>query len=254
MTTGIEAPPDWWKTFFHGIPLDLWRAAVTGDATRTQADFLDDVLGVEPPAALLDVPCGNGRLSLELARRGYRLTGVDIAEEFIDEAKAAAAGEGLEVAFVLDDMRRPPGPATFDGVFCWGNSFGYLDDEGNVEFVQAVRRAVRPGARFVLDAGAAAEALLPQLKEHQTYEVGDITMMIENRYDPRQGRLHTRYTFSRDGQDDERVGSQRVYSCREICRMLEQGGFAVESLYGGLDRQPFGVGSHQLIVVAASTV
>ena len=244
--TQITAAVDWWESFFHGIALDLWRAAVTEEATVEQAEFLAETLDVPTGSSVLDVPCGNGRLALALAARGYRLTGVDIASEFIDEARS----RGPDIRWICGDMRQLPQDNPFDGAYCWGNSFGYLDDRGNADFVDAVGRCLRPGARFILENGAIAETLFAQLEDEKTFEIGDIRMDIRNHYDARRGRLHTEYTFARDGESETKTGSQRVYTAGEVCRMLEHSGFEVETLYGGVDRQPFAIGSPHLIAVA----
>src|SRR6266699_6850020 len=98
----MAVPSNWYENFFSGLALDLWRKAISPEQTKAEADFITDSLGCPAAAHLLDVPCGNGRLSFELARRGYRVTGVDIAEEFIEEARASAMA-----ASVLD----PPADA-----------------------------------------------------------------------------------------------------------------------------------------------
>lgn len=243
--SAITAAVDWWADFFHGLALEIWRAGTPQAMTDEQAAFLDETLAVAEGSSILDVPCGNGRLALALAAKGYRLTGVDIARGFIDEARAA----NPDITWVLGDMRElPDGP--FDAAYCWGNSFGYLDDRGNEQFLDAVGRCLRPGAPFVLDAGAIAETLFPQLQEQKTYELDDLSMHIRNRYDARAGRLHTEYTFSRGDESETKTGSQRVYTAGEVCRMLEHAGFEVEQLYGGTDRSPLKVGSPHLVAVA----
>src|SRR6266436_7171004 len=100
-----DVPTNWYEDFFHGVSLDLWRKAISPQQTKAEADFLVKVLGCDEGASLLDVPCGNGRLSLELARRGYRVTGVDIAAEFIEEARALATkmDETPAPHFILGD-------------------------------------------------------------------------------------------------------------------------------------------------------
>src|SRR5947207_14584785 len=75
------------RKLFHGVPLDLWSQAITAQQTTTEADFLVKALRLDPGSHLLDLPCGNGRLAFELAKRGYRVTGVDISEECIEEAR-----------------------------------------------------------------------------------------------------------------------------------------------------------------------
>src|SRR6185436_8721488 len=101
-----EIPINWFEDFFHGVTLELWRRAIPSEHTKAEAEFLIQVLNCKTDAHLLDVPCGNGRLSFELAKHGYRVTGVDIAEEFIDEARAAAPViAGSSVDFILGDMR-----------------------------------------------------------------------------------------------------------------------------------------------------
>ena len=241
----ITADVDWWASFFHGLALDLWRAAVPEEVTATQAEFLEEALSVPAGASVLDVPCGNGRLALALAKKGYRLTGVDIAPEFIDEARSRDPGP----RWICGDMRELPAGEPFDAAYCWGNSFGYLDDQGNADFVDAVGRCLRPGALFILEVGAIAETLFPQLEDEKTYEIGDIRMDLRNHHDARQGRLHTEYTFSRGGESETKTGCQRVYTAGEVSRMLEHAGFRVETLYGGVDRSPLKIGSPHLIAV-----
>src|SRR5262249_53622725 len=139
---GMSTPSDWWQTFFTGVALDLWRAAVTPEQTKAETDYIQRTLKVPPRGKILDVPCGNGRLALELASRGFRTTGVDIALPYVEEGRARAAKEDLPAVLENRDMRDLPWSNEFDGAFCCGNSFGYLDDEGNAAFLKAVSRAL----------------------------------------------------------------------------------------------------------------
>ena len=108
---------NWHIDFFRGVALDMWRIAMSPEQTRAEADFLQKALRVSAPSHLLDVPCGNGRHSVELARRGHRVTGVDRSEEFIAEARAS--GASLEATWLEADMRQLPWRAEFDGAFCF---------------------------------------------------------------------------------------------------------------------------------------
>ena len=99
--TQITAAVNWWESFFHGIALDLWRAAVPEEAYVAQAAFLAETLDVRPGSSVIDVPCGNGRLAVALGGKGYRLTGVGVASECLDGARTqwpGTRGGGGEVA------------------------------------------------------------------------------------------------------------------------------------------------------------
>src|SRR5260370_39731581 len=107
----MTVPSNWYENFFRGVALDLWRKAVPPEHTKAEADFLVQTLQGDAGSHVLDVPCGNGRLSFELARRGYRVTGVDISAEFIEEARSLArnTGETARPQFILGDMRNVEG-------------------------------------------------------------------------------------------------------------------------------------------------
>jgi SAM-dependent methyltransferase len=230
-----------------------WLRATTEEQTRQEADFLQEMLGVAPPARLLDVPCGGGRHSRELAARGYRMTGVDISEGFLAAARAAAVTGPGSVAWEQREMRDLPWPAAFDGAFCLGNSFAYYDDAGNADFFRAVARALKPGARFVLDTSYLTEGLLPVLQAHDWARWGpedSILLLWDRRYDPADGRLHVEYTTIQDGKEEKRPMSARLYTYREICRLAEEAGFIDLQGYGSLAREPFVLGSRRLLLVA----
>ena len=89
-----------------------------------EVDFLEKALAPHPGASLLDIPCGSGRHSVELARRGYRMTGLDLSADFLKAARARAAEAQAQVDLRHGDMRNPGlAAATLDGAFCFGNSF-----------------------------------------------------------------------------------------------------------------------------------
>src|SRR4029079_1480712 len=129
--------------FFTELPNEFWRRAVPREATVAEVDFVERRLGLMPAARVLDVPCGSGRHSIELARRGHRVTGVDISAEAIAHARGAAAEAGVEVDLVRDEMRALPRTGAVDAALCMGNSVGYLDLGGLRDFLAALGGAVR---------------------------------------------------------------------------------------------------------------
>jgi SAM-dependent methyltransferase len=222
----VDTQSNWWEHFFEGVSVDLWLRAVPPEHTAREAEFLVRALGGPQGSELLDVPCGGGRLSLALSGHGYRMTGVDWSSEFLDHARAADGSQS--VAWERRDMRDLPWHARFDGAFCFGNSFGYLDDQGNVDFLRAVCEALKPGGRFVLETPMVLENLLGNLQPNPWWQVGDLRLLVKNQYDQKRGSLEIEYTFVSDGRVDVRRGSHRAYTYRQLITLFETAGFAVE--------------------------
>jgi SAM-dependent methyltransferase len=240
----------WYKTFFEGVALDCWRKCVPADQTRSEVDFLETELCCAPGGRVLDVPCGHGRHTLELAGRGYRMTGVDISEGEICEAGLRAAPAARSIEWLCADMRDLNWEAEFDAAFCFGNSFGYLEFADMQTFLAGVASALRPGARFIVETGMAAESILPKMQERDWYQVDDILFAITNNYRPETSRLETECTFVRGGKTERKRFSHGVYTVAEIRRMLAAGGFQTKVLYGSLSREPFRLGDRILYLVA----
>ncbi len=253
----MSAPDNWFETFFHGVTLDLWRRAIPPEQTKAEAEFLIEQLNCSPGAHVLDVPCGNGRLSFELAKRGLRITGVDISEEFIDEARlseppAVAGGPNpwSNVDFILSDMRKLEGESIYDGAYCFGNSFAFLGHEQTEVFLRAVARALKPGGRFIIETGMAAESVIPDFEEQSCHEMGDLSITIKERYVAAESCIDSEYVFEHDGKRESRFAREWIYTVAEMGRMLRRAGFEVLSLYSSLNGEPYKLGSRELFIVS----
>ena len=258
----MNIPSNWFETFFHGVTLDLWRKAIPPSQTNAEAEFLAVHLNCQPGAHVLDVPCGNGRLSFELAKRGFRVTGVDISEEFIAEAREVAASlinpsahaDGTDkiapVDFILADMRDLDREAVYDGAYCFGNSFAFLGHAETENFLQALARTLKPGARFIIHTGMAAESVIPDFEEQSCHELGDLSITINERYNAAESCIDSEYIFHRDGQTESRLAREWIYTVGEMRRMLERAGFSILDLYSSLKCEPYKLGSRELFIVS----
>ena len=242
--------PEWYESFFSPLALEFWRAVIPPQSTREEVDLVERALGLGGPGRLLDLPCGEGRHAFELARRGHRVTGVDLSRYAVERASAEAARTGAAVVFVQGDMRAPP-PGPFDGACCLGNSIGYLSHEDLRGFLRSMIPVLRQGARWVVDTGTAAESLLPRFAGNErTLEAAGIHFAVRQRYDAIEGRLRQEALLERGEERQEGPISYGVYTVAELRRLFLEAGWRVLGLHGGLDGRPFALGDPRLLIVA----
>lgn len=241
----------WYADFFTELPNAFWRAAVPPEMTAAEVDFIIRTAGLRPGDRVLDVPCGSGRHTLELARRGCRVTGLDVSAEAAEHARAAAAAERLRVDLRVGDMRTLPTDVRVDAAVCLGNAFGYLDHVGTRKFLADLAGLLTPGGTLILDYGFVAETLLPHLElEEPPMTIGGIEAVSVNEYDTVNSRWITAFTFRRGDEEHRGTSVQHVYTAAEVTRLVTEAGFTRVSLYGDTDTTPFRLGSPRLLLVA----
>ena len=223
---------EWYESFFSPLALQFWRAVIPPGSTRDEVDFVERALGLGRPGRLLDLPCGEGRHALELARRGHQVTGVDLSPYAVEQARAEASRIAASVDFLAGDMRAPP-PGPFDGACCLGNSIGYLSHEDLRGFLRSMLRVLRPGGRWVIDTGTAAESLLPRFGgDGRTLEAAGIRFAVRQRYDAVEGRLRQEAVLERGDERQEAPISYGVYTVAELRRLLLEAGWSMVGLHG----------------------
>lgn len=140
---------DWYKKIWT---LDIQDQSWVEDTVH-QVDFLIEKLALRKGEKILDLACGFGRHALELSRRGFDVTGVDITPAYIDFATRQAQQEQLPAKFICADIRELSFDAEFDVVLNMADgAIGYLEnDEENLKIFQVVAKALKPGGRHFMD-------------------------------------------------------------------------------------------------------
>lgn len=219
------------------------RLAPWAEGAPGQVEFLSTVLDLQGDERILDLACGFGRHSLELARRGHPVVGVDITPDFVDAARDAAEVEGLDAEFMCCDVRDVHFSEEFDVVLNMADgAVGYLEDDAeNRKIFEIAARALRPGGRQFLDLINAAYA-----EKHcpvRSWKAGaNGISLLHLRWDSASRRLIHSGRFLEYGLPVERrdgsgrAASYRLYLRRELERILGDVGLRVVRAFGGFDR------------------
>ncbi len=181
--------------------------------TCVEVDFIEQILDHDRSKLILDVGCGNGRHSLELARRGYDAMGIDLSSSMLEQARRAAKAEHLTLTFTKSDARKIEILGLFDAaiMLCEGAFSLMEEDEMDLMILCNIFRALKPGGKLVMTLPNAAFMLV-----NESNEAFDITTFRET------------FTLEKtmpDGAQKTLECIQRYYTCPELKGMLHQAGF-----------------------------
>jgi SAM-dependent methyltransferase len=245
--TDWYADDSFWETF-QSYMFDPRRLALTG----AEVDQMSSLLGLQSGAAVLDLCCGLGRHSIEFARRGFKVTGVDLTTSYLDQARTSASNENLKIEFVQSDMREFSRPAAFDGAINFFTAFGYFDDPADdAKVARNLCDSLKPGGRLIIDLNG-KETIARKFRERdwRTRDDGAI-VLEERRLLDGWKRLESRWTRISGNERRESTLTLRLYSGAELESLLRGAGFREVSLYGNLSATPYDQSAERLIAVAS---
>lgn len=228
---------DWWRSLFGSLYLKTDGDVVQDEAiTQREVDRICDILHLQPWEEILDLCCGQGRHSLELARRGFQnIYGLDRSRYLIRKAKKLAMEEGLPVDFREGDARKLPySPDSFDAVLIMGNSFGYFDTpDEDLMVLREVLRVLKPNGRILID--HVDGEYIKSHYEPRSWEWIDDKLFVcrERQLNSKEDRLICReiVTHVAKGVIADQVYAQRLYSKGEILDLMEKAGFSNVTIY-----------------------
>lgn len=216
-----------------------------------EIDGLLRLVNVPAPAHILDLCCGPGRHAIELAKRGYDVTGVDRTAFYIDIARQSATRANLNVNFQVADARTFVQSRSFDLVLNLFTSFGYFKTEAeDREMLHSAYESLRPGGQLVIETLNSNEVIktvhATSRREHPSgVLLEDSTLSKDRRI------LSTHWTLlPNSGQESGFDFTLRLYSHTELQRLLEKVGLNHISKFAGFSGAPFTGQSARILIVA----
>jgi SAM-dependent methyltransferase len=237
MTNIPQVDPQWYKKVWT---LDIQDASWV-EGTATEVDFIVDVLSLSDGERVLDLACGFGRHSLELARRGHKVVGVDITETYIAEAARHATKEKLDARFICADLREVSFGPEFDVVLNLADgAIGFLEnDDENLKIFDLVASSLKGGGRHIMGVTNAGYARKHFPRRH--WEIGARSVALADFvWDQSLRRmLYTGHTL-KFGEilkvPNDSTSSIRLYTIEELTTILSYRGMAVDNAFGAYEK------------------
>jgi SAM-dependent methyltransferase len=206
------------------------------------------VEGKAPQA--VDLCCGFGRISLELARRGFGVTGVDLNPLYLKTAREDSSYEGLQTEFILEDVRSFKRAAAFDLAVNLYISFGYFEDpRDDLLFARNAFESLKEGGCFIIET-LGKEMAVRDFVEAEWFERAGYTVLTEYEALDSWTSLQNRWILiDKAGKRVERVFTQRLYAASELRALLFEVGFSGVELYGSWEEDPYDRRAESLIAV-----
>jgi SAM-dependent methyltransferase len=236
---------DFWRTFY-GYMFSAERfAAAPDEVARILA--LTKCSG----GSVLDLCCGPGRHSVEFAKTGFQVTGVDKSTFLLERAREHASKAGVAIELVQEDMRNFLRPASFDLACSMFTSFGYFTEpEEDLHVLRNIQQSLKENGVFILET-VGKERLARVWQSTMSTDLVDGSWMV-HRTEIRDDwtRVHATWTLLKDGRSRDFTFEHTVYSGRELKERLLDSGFKHVQLFGSLMGTPYDLEAVRLIAVA----
>jgi SAM-dependent methyltransferase len=230
-----EIPQDWYATAFDGASAEMaWT-----ERTESEVNRALNMLRPRGDERILDLACGSGRHSIELARRGFSVVGSDISAELIEIANRDAAAEpDLEVSFTEGDLRELPFEAEFDIVLNLNDgAIGYLETDGeNHRTFEVISRSLRPGGRNLVQLPNVLYAK-ENLPQRSWIPSSSMVELVEHRWNKSDSYMEGIMIAARFGEVLENLDGiefrQRLYTADELREIYASVGMELTNVFNG---------------------
>lgn len=228
----------------------LQHPLLTAERTAKEVDFIISQLKLPSMARLLDVGCGFGRHSIELARRGYAVVGLDPAAAMIAAAQARADLAGVSVNFRQVRGESFTTSQQFDAALCLFTTLGQISESGeNSGLVAKVHQALKPGGRFVVEVPQ-RETTVRNLKTFEKFGQGDRHTAVTRQFNPDDNTITETFNVVSPASTRQYLLCYRLYSLAELNSLLDQVGFSIVTTHADYEGTPLGPESPTMLVTS----
>ena len=244
---------NWWGDLYDNLLADFLMDNRTSEEVEKSLSFIIDKLALEKENLVFDQCCGTGSLSNPLAQKGFRVLGVDQAENYIQRARDRKVSNNAQ--FIAADAFEFVSNEKCDAGFNWWTSFGYtLDDQFNIKMLQRAADSLKEGALYMLDTmnlpGVLRKFDREVVNRIETPE-GEIVLVRETELNWQKGSMQKKWIYLFPNGERRTFNSEvRLYLTHTLVEMFETCGFKVLDIFGSENGEPIQIDSMRCIILA----
>ncbi|MGE7875520.1 hypothetical protein BKK42_04330 [Bacillus cereus] len=233
----IAEQEEWYKTYFGK---DYWElveySCSTIEVTEGELSFLRPHLKKHNVNKVLDLCCGIGRHSNQLAQEGFDVTAIDINSDSLELAKSLQSSE-KPVNYILGDVKNIKLEQNYyDAVLLMQTSFGYFSDEENNDLIYKIKNSLNTNGIIIIDIPN-RDGMLKNFSRRDWAKVNNKTFCISHQFDYINSRRNTTMNVLNSTQENEYFHSIRMYTITEIKSILESNNFEILNFYGDFSKE-----------------
>ena len=225
----------WYESLFENYGQQYDNESFT-HGTAGECDFIEQEINFDKSLKILDVGCGTGRHAIELSKRGYQVTGIDLSESQLKRAQEKAEAVNIVIDFQCQDARNLPFNGEFDVaiMLCEGGFPLMETDEMNFEILKNVTKSLKPRAKFIFTTLNGLFPLYNSLDEFHASAAEEGNSICGNhRFDLMTFRAHDTVAFEDDSGNKKTLEcNERYYVPSEITWLLKSLGYKTIDIFG----------------------
>jgi 2-polyprenyl-3-methyl-5-hydroxy-6-metoxy-1,4-benzoquinol methylase len=239
------------NSFFNGYYKEIWRYIFPEKTTLAEVDFIISYAKLLPGDRVLDIMCGYGRHTLELARRGLNATAVDNLRDYINEIKEKATAEKLPIECICADVLEMQIDKQYDAALCMGNSLQFFNEEDTLRLLSNISDHLKPTGKLFINTWSIAEIAIKNFKDKSWSRFGELLFLTDSKLLFHPTRIEVSSTIITDSGDrEEKTAIDFIYSISELETLLNKTGFELKEIYSIPGKKQFTVGEPRAYIVA----
>jgi len=217
---------------------------------RKEIAFYTKQLNLKKDMSFLDCPVGIGRIAIPLAKKGIKITGVDITASYLMELEEKAGKLKLPIQLFHLDMRKIDFDNQFDIAANLWTSFGYFEKESdNILVLKKLFKAIKPGGKFVMQV-INRDWIMKNFLSSGWEEVEGLKILEKREFLYDRSASVTEYSFLKDGKEVSLTSYIRMYSFHELKALFEKVGFQNIVGFGNIKEEPISRDRREMFIFA----